>query len=54
MFYGTFVEISPSDITAMLTHTKNLITDLMPLWLAIVGIGLGLLIFWAIVKSFKS
>jgi hypothetical protein len=53
LFTGTFLEISPENITAMLNYTKNLITDMTPLLLPIIAVGLGILIIWAIIGAFK-
>ena len=51
--FGTFLDITQDNITAMLGYTKNLITDLTPLMLPIIGIGLGILVVWAIINSFR-
>jgi len=51
--FGTFIDITSDNITAMLGYTKNLITDLTPLMLPIIGIGLGILVVWAIINSFR-
>jgi len=48
-----FLEILPADITTMLGYVKGLITDLTPLLLPIIGIGLGILIVWAIISAIK-
>lgn len=50
---STFVEITGADITTMLGYVKSLILDLTPLLLPIIAIGLGILIFWAIISSFR-
>jgi hypothetical protein len=50
---GTFLDITPDNINSMLGYTKNLIVDLTPLMLPIIGIGLGILVIWAIINSFR-
>jgi len=51
---GTFISIEPTDITAMLGYTKDLLTDLTPLLLPIIAVAVGIFIFWAIVRAIKS
>jgi len=53
LFVGTFIDIAPEDITAMLGYSKNLITDLTPLLWPVIGIGLGILVIWAIIGAFR-
>ena len=48
-----FLEITPANITELLGYVKGLITDLTPLLLVIVAIGLGIFVFWAIINSIK-
>jgi len=50
---GTFVDIAPEDITTMLGYVKNLIIDLKPLLMPIIGVGLGILIIWAVIGAFR-
>jgi len=50
---ATFVDIEPTDITAMLGYVKSFITDLTPLLIPVLAIGLGIFIFWAIVSALK-
>jgi len=51
--FGTFITIAPEDITSMLGYTGNLINDLKPLLWPIIGIGLAILIIWAIIGAFR-
>ncbi|MDD5639023.1 MAG: hypothetical protein PHO28_03925 [Candidatus Pacebacteria bacterium] len=51
---GTFLEITPDDITTMLGYVKDLISDLNPLLLIVIAVGLGIFIFWAIISAIKS
>jgi len=48
---GTFLTITEGDITTMLGYVSAFVSDLTPLLLPVVAIGLGIFIFWAIVKS---
>jgi len=54
MATSTFLEISPADISEMLGYVKGLISDLQPLLLIIIAVGLGIFIFWAIVSAIKG
>ncbi len=49
----TFFTITNDNITTMLGYVGDLISDVQPLLLAIVGVGLGLVILGAIVGIFK-
>jgi len=42
---GTFFTISSGDVTTMLGYTGNLIADLLPILLPILGITIGLAIW---------
>ena len=53
MFLGTFLTLTSGDITAMLGYVQNIITDLTPLMLPIIAAGVGIFIFWAIVKAIR-
>jgi len=53
MILGTFVDILPGDITSMLGYSKDLITDLTPLLLPIIAIGLGIFIVVSIIGAIK-
>jgi hypothetical protein len=53
LFTGTFIDIAPEDITGMLGYAKDLIIDLKPLLWPVIGIGLAILIVWAIIGAFR-
>ena len=53
MLFGTFFTISEGNISTMLGYVSGLISDIQPLLLAIIGVGLGLIILGAIVGIFK-
>jgi hypothetical protein len=50
---GTFLDITSDNISTMLGYTKQLIMDITPLMLPIIGVGLGILVIWAIINSFR-
>ncbi len=47
----TFFEILPTDITAMIGYSSDLVADLMPLVIVVLGVFLGLYILRAILNS---
>jgi len=50
---GTFLDITPENITSMLGYSKDLITDLTPLMLPIIAIGIGIFIVVSIINVIK-
>jgi len=50
---STFATITPENITTMLGYVKDLILDLTPLLLPIIGVGLGIIILYAIISSIR-
>jgi len=53
-FLTTFFTFSEANITTMLGYVSDLISDLTPLLLPIVAVGVGIFIFWAIVKAIRD
>jgi len=51
--FGTFLNITSDNISTMISYTQALISDLTPLLLPIIGVGLGILVVWAIIRSFR-
>ena len=51
--FGTFLTLTAGDITAMLEYVKDFILDLTPLLLPIIAIGVGLIVFYAIVRAIR-
>ncbi len=51
---STFLTITGEDITAMLGYTSDLISDLTPLLLPIIAIGLGVIIVMAIIRAIRG
>lgn len=49
-----FLEISGADITLLLGYVKGLIIDLTPLLLIIVGVGVGVIVFEAVINAIKK
>jgi divalent metal cation (Fe/Co/Zn/Cd) transporter len=50
---ATFLTITPDNITTMLGYVSDLIGNLTPLLLPIIAVGVGIFIFWAIVKAIR-
>lgn len=50
---GTFLDLTPEHITTMLGYSKDLITDLTPLMLPIIAIGIGIFIVVSIISAIK-
>lgn len=50
----TFLTINASDTEAMLGYTSDFLTDMTPLLLPLIAVGVGIFIFWAIVHSIKK
>ena len=51
---STFFTISTSSIDTMLGYTGDLITDMTPLLLPIIAIGLGVIIVMAIIRAIRG
>lgn len=51
--FATFIDIGFDEIATMTAYTADLLGDLNPLLLIIGGVGLGLIVFWAIVHAFR-
>lgn len=54
VFGATFVDWEAEDTTAMIGYVKDLITDLTPLLIPIIAIGLGLIIFAVVVSVIRK
>ena len=52
--YGTFFTITASDTEAMIGYAGDLIADITPLLLIIIGVAVGVFIFYAIVNAIKK
>jgi hypothetical protein len=49
-----FINWTSDMTTAVLSNATGLITDLTPLLVIIVGIGIGLIVFYAIVSAIRG
>jgi|AntAceMinimDraft_9_1070365.scaffolds.fasta_scaffold113736_2 hypothetical protein len=49
-----FLDITTENITELLGYVKGLLTDLSPLLLIVVAVGLGIFVFWGIISAIKS
>lgn len=52
--FSTFVSWTDANTSTTISHMKNLITDLTPLMIPIIAIGLGLIIFTVIIKAIRG
>jgi len=50
---GTFITFTASDTASVIDYAGDLITDLSPLLLIVVGVAVGIFIFWAVVGALK-
>lgn len=51
---GTFFTITSDNVSTTLGYVGNLISDLTPLLLPIVAVGLGVIIFYAVIGAIKK
>lgn len=51
---GTFLTISADNVSSTIYYIKELIGDLMPLLLIIMGVGIGLIVFSVIVNVIRG
>lgn len=53
MIFGTFFTITGSSTAEVIGYAHDIITDITPLLLIIVGVAVGLFIFWGIISAIK-
>lgn len=53
MTAGTFLEISEANMTTMIGYMSSLFSDLSPLILLIVGVGVAMLVVGFIIRAFS-
>lgn len=51
---GTFLTIDATNTAQILTYTKELITDISPIWIIIVAVGIGTILLSAIISAIKK
>jgi hypothetical protein len=51
---GTFFTISADNVSTTIGYVKDLISDLMPLLLIIMAVGIGLIVFSVIVNTIRG
>ena len=51
---GTFFTINTNDIATTTGYVSSIIGDTQPVWLLIIGVGLGLIIFEVIVNAIRG
>lgn len=54
MLVGTFITWTESDTTSMLGYVADLISDLQPLLIPIIAIGIGLIVVGAIISAIRG
>lgn len=54
MMLGTFITWTDANTSSTLGYAGDLISDLTPLMIPVIAIGLGLLIFTVIVKTIQG
>lgn len=52
--FGTFITISDSMVASTTGYIRDMIVDTSPIWIVIVGIGAGLIIFEVIVHAIRG
>lgn len=54
MILPTFLTIESADITTMIGYMSDLFSDLSPIILLIVGVGLGLMVISVILRTLRG
>lgn len=52
--FGTFITITGDMVASTTGYIRDMITDTSPIWLIIVGVGAGLIIFEVIVHAIRG
>jgi len=50
----SIISLSTGDANTMLGYAGTLISDLSPVWITIVGVGLGLLVVVAVIHAIRG
>ena len=51
---GTFFTIGSDNVSSTIGYVANLIGDTQPVWLLVIGVGLGLIVFEVIVNAIRG
>lgn len=51
---STFFTISSENVSTTIGYVGNLIGDTQPIWLLVIGVGLGLIVFEVIVNAIRG
>lgn len=51
---GTFFTISSDNVSTTIGYVGNIISDTQPMWLLIIGVALGLIVFEVIVNTIRG
>ena len=54
MIFSTFFEFTTTNQTELIDTTKNFLTDMSPLMIIIMSVGLGAIILSVIINSIKK
>lgn len=54
MIFGTFFTLSEADMTAIIGYMSDLLSDLSPLLLLIVGVSVAMLVIGFIIRAFTK
>lgn len=52
--FGTFFTISNDNVSTTLSYITGIISDTQPIWLLVVGVALGLIIFEVIINAIRG
>jgi hypothetical protein len=50
----TFFSLGTPDVSVMLGYAGDLVSDLSPIWIAIVGVGLALIVVTAVIQAIRG
>jgi F0F1-type ATP synthase assembly protein I len=51
---GTFFTIDSGNVSTTIGYVSDLISDTSPMWILIIGVGLGLIVFEVIVNAIRG
>jgi hypothetical protein len=54
MIFSTIISLGTGDTTLMLGYAGDLMADLLPIWLPIVAVGLGLIAVVAVIGAIRG
>jgi hypothetical protein len=51
---GTFLDISADNVSSTIGYAKNFISDTSSLWILVIGVALGLIVFEVIINAIRG